>query len=166
MPLISQKLDYYAQNIYQGKIWRAGADGQPELVPFPQGHPRTALNWPVSPEALYWGPRFLYERYGLPIVITENGMSGHDTLGLDGQVHDPYRIDFLHRYLRCLRRAVEDGVDVRGYFQWSFMDNFEWAFGYQERYGLVHVDYQTLRRTPKDSCYWYKRVVETNGENL
>ena len=165
MALISQPLDYYAQNIYQGHLFRAGEKGI-EPVRFPQGHPKTALNWPVSPEALYWGPKFLYERYGLPIIITENGMSAHDTVSLDGLVHDPYRIDFLNRYLLSLRRAVEEGVKVAGYFQWSFLDNFEWAFGYQERYGLVHVDYQTLKRTPKDSYRWYSQVIATNGENL
>ena len=165
MSLISQPLDYYAQNIYQGHLFRAGENGI-EPVRFPVGHPKTALNWPVSPEALYWGPRFLYERYKLPIIITENGMSAHDTVSLDGQVHDPYRIDFLNRYLLALRRAVEEGVKVAGYFQWSFLDNFEWAFGYQERYGLVHVDYQTLKRTPKDSYHWYRQVIATNGETL
>ena len=130
------------------------------------GFPRTAIGWHVTPEALYWGPKMLYERYGLPIIITENGMSCHDAVSLDGKVHDPNRIDFEQRYLRQLRRAIEDGVDVRGYFYWSFLDNFEWAYGYTERFGLVHVDYQTQRRIPKDSCLWYRQVMETNGESL
>ena len=166
MALIHQPMDYYAQNIYQGKCWRAGAEGKPELVRWPAGFPRTAIGWPVTPEALYWGPKMLYERYGLPIIISEDGMSCHDTVSLDGKVHDPNRIDFEQRYLRQLRRAIEDGVDVRGYFYWSFLDNYEWAYGYTERFGLVHVDYQTLQRTPKDSCLWYRQVMETNGENL
>ncbi len=165
MALIHQPLDYYAQNIYQGRVYRAGAQG-PEMVPFPDGHPKTAINWPITPEALYWGPKFLHERYGLPIVITENGMSAHDAISLDGYVHDPNRIDYIHRYLLCLRRAIEDGVDVRGYFYWSLMDNFEWGFGYQERFGLVYVDYPTQRRIPKDSALWYRTVMEQNGENL
>ena len=166
MPLIHQPMDYYAQNIYQGKCWRAGEDGKPELVRWPVGYPRTAIGWPVTPEALYWGPKMLYERYGLPIIISENGMSCHDAVSLDGKVHDPNRIDFEQRYLRQLRRAIEDGVNVQGYFYWSFLDNYEWAYGYTERFGLVHVDYQTLKRTPKDSCLWYKHVMETNGEDL
>lgn len=165
MPLIHQPLDYYGQNIYQGRVYRAGERG-PELVPFPDGQPKTAINWPIVPESLYWGPKFLYERYGLPILITENGMSAHDAVALDGQVHDPNRIDFVHRYLRALRRAIEDGVDVRGYFYWSFLDNFEWGFGYQERFGLVYVDYQNQQRIPKDSAAWYRTVMEYNGENL
>ncbi len=163
---IRQPLDFYAQNIYQGQRWRAGEDGRPQRVPFPAGHPHNALNWPIEAEGLYWGPRFLYERYKTPIIITENGMDAHDCVSLDGQVHDPNRQDYIHRYLLALRRAVEDGVDVRGYFYWSFFDNFEWAHGYNERFGLVYVDYQTQRRILKDSAHWYKRVMESNGECL
>ena len=81
-------------------------------------------------------------------------------------MHDPNRQDFLNRYLRAYRRAGEDGVDIRGYFQWSFLDNFEWAKGYAERFGMVYVDYETQRRVVKDSALWYKTVMETNGENL
>ncbi len=165
MAEICQPMDYYAQNIYQGIVWRAGANG-PERVEKPQGYPRTAIGWPITPEALYWGPRFLYERYGLPIVITENGMSCHDAVSLDGRVHDPNRIDYLHRYLTCLRRACDDGVKVAGYFYWSFLDNFEWAYGYTERFGLTYVDYQTQERIPKDSCLWYRDVMAENGASL
>ncbi len=162
---ICQKLDFYGQNIYHGTTVRAGAAG-PEAVPPPAGTPRTGMNWPVTPECLYWGPKFLCERYGLPLVIAENGMSGLDGVSLDGAVHDPARIDYLHRYLLALRRAAEEGVDVRGYFHWSFLDNFEWAMGYNDRFGLVYVDYPTQRRIPKDSARWLKAVMETNGEAL
>jgi beta-glucosidase len=81
-------------------------------------------------------------------------------------VHDPQRIDFLQRYLLALQRAVRDGVDVRGYFHWSIMDNFEWAEGYKHRFGLVHIDYETQRRTLKDSALWYREVIRTNGAVL
>jgi len=101
-----------------------------------------------------------------PIVITENGLGNTDWVGVDGQVRDPQRIDFLKRHLRELARAHADGVDIRGYFQWSLMDNFEWNEGYKLRFGLVHVDYQTQRRTPKDSAYWYSEVIKTNGASL
>ena len=165
--IIHQKLDFYGQNIYNGDVYRAAENPQGwEKVEYPAGHPKTAYNWPVTPDALYWGPRFLYERYRTPIIITENGLSCHDAVSLDGAVHDPNREDFLHRYLLAYRRAAEDGVDVRGYFQWSFMDNFEWGNGYGERFGIVYVDYATQKRTPKDSAYWYKTVMESNGENL
>ncbi len=93
-------------------------------------------------------------------------MANVDWKSLDGKVHDPQRIDFLNRYLIELKKAIDDGVDVRGYFAWSFMDNFEWAEGYKQRFGLVHIDYDTLERTVKDSGYWYKKVIETNGGSL
>lgn len=163
---ISQPLDFYGVNIYSGSYVRPKADGTAEYVTFPPGNPRTALKWPVTPEALYWGPRFLHERYKLPIVITENGLSGADWVGLDGRVHDGHRIDFLQRYLRELGRAIADGVEVRGYFQWSILDNFEWAEGYKERFGLVHVDYETQKRTLKDSAYWYRDMIASNGATL
>ena len=166
METIHQPLDFFGANIYNGVHVRAGKGGRPEVVPEPPGHALTAFKWPVTPEALYWGPRFFYERYKLPIYITENGLSSNDWPALDGRVHDPQRIDFTTRYLRELERAVRDGVDVRGYFHWSIMDNFEWAEGFKERFGLVHVDYVTQKRTLKDSAYWYKRVIATNGKAL
>lgn len=129
------------------------------------GFPKTAIDWPVTPEVLYWGPKFLYERYQKPIYITENGMSCHDVVSLDGKVHDPNRIDFLARYLHELKRAAEE-IDLRGYFQWSLMDNFEWAKGYSERFGLVYVDFQTQKRILKDSAYWYRDMIQDNGKNL
>ena len=123
-------------------------------------------HWPVTPDALYWGPKFFYERYGKPIVITENGLGLSDWVALDGKVHDPQRIDFLSRYLIALERAMQDGVEVDGYFQWSLMDNFEWQEGYRFRFGLVHVDYQSQKRTPKDSAFWYRELIASNGANL
>ena len=119
MKLISQPLDFYGQNIYNGVRVRMGSDGKPEVVKRYDGYPKTSLDWPVTPECLYWGPRFLYERYKKPIYITENGMSCHDVISLDGKVHDPNRIDFLNRYLRELKKCAEDGTDIRGYFLWS-----------------------------------------------
>jgi beta-glucosidase len=166
LAVIGQQTDYYAHNYYQGDLYRAGGAHGFESVPWPAGHPRTANDWAMSPDTLYWGPRFLYERYKSPIFITENGMSAHDWVSLDGQVHDPQRIDYLHRYLLALRRAAQDGVDVYGYLAWSLLDNFEWHCGYRERFGLVHVDYQTLARTPKDSARWYAQVIRENGAGL
>ena len=164
---IRQKLDFYGQNIYTGDVYRAADNEQGwEKLPLPAGFPKTACDWAIMPEALYWGPRFLYERYKTPIIITENGLSCHDTVSLDGRVHDPNREDYLHRYLLAYRRAAEDGVDLLGYFQWSFLDNYEWMRGYNERFGMVYVDYATGKRTVKDSAYWYRKVMETNGENL
>jgi beta-glucosidase len=166
MKVISEPLDFYGANIYNGQSYRAGADGKPEKMERPPGYPHTLNHWKMTPDCLYWGPRFLWERYGLPIAITENGLSCHDWVSLDGGVHDPQRIDFLTRYLRELQRATADGVPVLGYFHWSLLDNFEWSEGYKHRFGLIHVDYETQKRTLKDSAHWYHEVIRTNGASL
>ena len=163
LELIHQPVDFYGCNIYSSITVKADADGDPVHVPEPTGGPQTMFRWPVTPEALYWGPKLLAERYGLPVYITENGCAGMDWVHLDGKVHDAHRVDFLHRYLASMQRAADEGVDVAGYFQWSIMDNFEWSEGYQLRFGLVHVDYATQKRTPKDSYHWYQKVIAANG---
>jgi len=166
MKLIAQPLDFYGMNTYFASCIRQGKDGHPEEVPFPDGSPHTLTHWQVTPEALYWTPKFLYERYQKPIYITENGLSCMDWVHEDGKVHDPQRIDFTGRYLKQVRRAIEDGVDIRGYFHWSILDNFEWAEGYRQRFGLIHVDYPTGKRIPKDSFDWYRGVIASNGNSL
>ncbi|MBN1131141.1 MAG: beta-glucosidase [Chitinispirillaceae bacterium] len=166
MKTIRQPLDFFGINIYQGIGVRAGRGGVPETVPHEPGHPMTAMGWAVTPRALYWGPKYYHERYRLPIVITENGMANNDWVQADGKVRDPQRIDFMKRYLAEYARAIRDGVDGRGYFYWSIMDNFEWAEGYAKRFGLVHVDYETQRRTVKDSGEWYRRVIASGGAEV
>lgn len=167
MKTIRQPMDFLGVNIYEGQPVRAAANAEGwEPAERAVGHALTAFRWPVEPESLHWGPRFMHERYKVPIYITENGVSSMDWPSMDGKVHDPQRIDFTRRYLLALRRASEAGVDIAGYFHWSLMDNFEWAAGYRERFGLVYVDYPTQQRIPKDSAMWYKRVIETNGSAL
>ncbi|MBC7771302.1 MAG: family 1 glycosylhydrolase [Pyrinomonadaceae bacterium] len=166
LTIIRQPIDFYGINVYDAERYHAGANGKPEKVEFPAGHPQTAVRWFIEPEALYWGPKFLYERYKVPIVITENGMSSHDWVDLDGRVRDPHRIDYTRRYLLAIQRSIADGADISGYFHWSIMDNFEWQSGYKERFGLIHVDFQTQERTLKDSAHWYARVIASNGEAL
>lgn len=166
MRLISQPIDFYGANIYNSSPVRLGPDGREAAASLPVGHPHTHFEWKVTPESLYWGTKFLHERYKLPVVITENGLSLPDWVSLDGAVHDSQRIDFLRRYLLELRRAIADGVDVRGYFHWSVMDNFEWAKGYKHRFGLVHVDYATQKRTLKDSALWYRELIRSHGATL
>ena len=165
MKIIHQKPDFYGQNIYRGIPVKADGHGWKEVLHKP-GSPKTAINWHVDFDCLYWGVKFLYERYGTPVMITENGMSSHDWPSLDGAVHDPARIDYLHRHLLGLRKASEEGASVAGYFQWSLMDNFEWARGYNDRFGLIYVDYETQERIPKDSFEWYRDTILCNGENL
>jgi beta-glucosidase len=168
MKTICQPLDFFGINIYHSTT--AVPDPKDprgyRLIGWRPGFPHTAFNWPVTPEALYYGPRFFYERYQKPIAITENGLSCRDWVSLDGQVHDPSRIDFTRRYLREFRRSLDAGVEAKAYFHWSILDNFEWAAGYRERFGLIHVDYETQKRTPKDSFYWYRDVIRENGANL
>lgn len=164
---IHQPIDFFGVNIYA--LWRRfkrAADGTKQGLPRSLALPYNHFDWPITPDCLYWTPRYLYERYETPIVITENGMASHDWVALDGKVHDPQRIDFLERHLSELRRAIADGVDVRGYLQWSLMDNFEWAEGYLRRFGIVHIDYPTGQRTLKDSARWYGEVIRSNGTNV
>ncbi|MEM1167330.1 MAG: GH1 family beta-glucosidase [Planctomycetota bacterium] len=166
MRIISEPVDVLGFNLYQGARVRAGADGRPEAVAHAVGHARTSMGWPIAPDALYWALRFYSERHSTPMLITENGRANPDVVSDDGRVRDVIRIDYLAKYLRCMRRAVEEGIDLRGYCCWSLMDNFEWAHGYAQRFGLVYVDYETKNRTIKDSGRWYTRVVETNGASL
>ncbi len=163
--LIAQPLDFYGFNVYQGTThYPVPADGYPDYAY--QGSPRTTLDWNVTPEVMYYAPKFLYERYHLPIMITENGMAGMDWVSLDGHVHDMQRMDFLHRYLLSLGKAIQDGIPVIGYHHWSIMDNLEWCRGYDPRFGMIYVDYRTQKRTLKDSALWYADVIRTNGKSL
>lgn len=157
-----EKPDFIGLNSYQGDPTEE--DGS--FSPIPAGFPVTATKWKVTPEVLHFGPMHLYRRYGLPVMITENGLSCNDRIYRDGKVHDADRIDFLHSYLLSLSKAIAEGTPVMGYLQWSFLDNFEWAEGYNERFGIIYVDYATCDRTPKDSAAWYAKVIASNGECL
>jgi beta-glucosidase len=163
---IGQRLDFIGLNQYQCDRVRRGKDGQPEVVPFPDGVATTTMEWAVEPSTMYWMPKWLHERYRLPLYITENGVAVSDWLSLDGKCHDPLRIDFTTRFLRELARAIADGVPVHGYLYWSLLDNYEWAHGYKQRFGLVHVDYESGKRTKKDSALWYRDVIASNGRSL
>jgi beta-glucosidase len=121
------------------------------------------MDWEVQPEALTRLLKRLHAEYAVPpMYITENGAAYDDSVSEDGAVHDPERIRFYDVHLRAVRDAIDAGVDVRGYFAWSLLDNFEWAFGYLRRFGIVHVDYETQVRTPKDSAHWFAEVAATN----
>jgi beta-glucosidase len=152
-----------------GQVYPERETGSPfvgaEDVTFPSRHlPVTDMGWEVQP----WGLRDLLMRldkdYALPPVhITENGAAYADTVGADGSVDDPQRVDYVDRHLRAVHEAMDAGVDVRGYFVWSLLDNFEWAFGYSKRFGIVHVDYVSQERTPKTSATWYAGVAATRS---
>ena len=131
------------------------------------GSPKTQMGWEITPQNMYWAPKLLYKKYGKKVYITENGFSCADYLFSDGKIHDTYRTEYLKTYLHQLLRAASDGgTKVAGYFHWSLMDNFEWAEGYKQRFGLIYVDFETLKRTPKDCFYEYKKIISENGKNL
>ena len=160
LDIVNQPLDYFFTNIYGGTYVRARDDGGHEIVER-ENLAWTDIGWPVTPEVLYWAPRFYTDRYRLPLVVTENGMANPDQVR-DGVVDDEARIEFLRQYLAEYGRAIEDGVPGIGYFLWSLLDNFEWAEGYAKRFGIIHVDYATQQRTLKDSAYWYSHVIAAN----
>ncbi len=162
METICQPLDFMGLNIYSSFNYGDWGDVEKPLP----GMPRNTLGWVIDERVMYWNVRFIYERYGLPIMITENGLAANDIVSLDGKVHDPYRTDFLYRYLCQLGRAVKESIPLLGYQYWSIMDNFEWAEGYDPRFGLIYIDYFTQKRTIKDSAWEYKKIIESNGANL
>ncbi len=159
--VIAQPLDFVGLNVYSGVPVRGDARGRPREMPLPPGTPMSLCRWAVLPRSLYWAATFFHARYKTPVVITENGISLPDWVGADGRVRDAARIDYLERYLGALHAAIRAGVDVRGYFHWTLLDNFEWAEGYKERFGLVHVDFATGQRTPKDSARWYRNWIRS-----
>ena len=128
----------------------------------------TLTGWEVYPAALTEVLVWVKERYGNPpIYVTENGAAFFDPPVAEGErMEDPMRVAYLRRHIGAVRAALEAGVDVRGYFVWSLLDNFEWSLGYSMRFGIVHVDFDTQERTPKDSARFYAEVVATNGRSL
>ncbi|MEO6530506.1 MAG: GH1 family beta-glucosidase [Specibacter sp.] len=172
---ISTPIDWYGINSYNPTLVGApvaeGAaliDGHAldSSLPFSlrelEGHPRTDFDWPVVPEAFTELLLIFKDRYGFrlpPIYITENGAAINDGPGREGRVRDARRIAYTNGHLHALKAAMDAGVDVRGYFHWSLLDNFEWAAGFSQRFGLVHVDYETQKRTPKDSYHWYQQLI-------
>jgi beta-glucosidase len=171
LALIAQPLDWLGINYYNDEYLRAepgasirhtpGLHGATGLAP---GDEHTDMGWPITPDgvrALLVDISATYD--GLPpVYITENGCAYDDPV-IDDVCHDPRRIKYLDAHLRAVHAAIDAGVDVRGYLQWSLMDNFEWSQGYHQRFGIVHVDFDTLVRTPRDSAYWYRDVIGRNG---
>ena len=158
--------DFLGLNLYAGYFVRAGQGGAsaPEVLPFPGGFPRGDLPWiNVTPQTLYWAVRHAAETYGISdLFIAENGMAAPDEVTSQGEILDLDRREYVRNYLVGLHRAVEEGFGVRGYFLWTWMDNFEWAEGYSKRFGIVYNDYATQKRTPKLSARWYARVMAEN----
>ena len=167
LEIIHQPLDSLGLNIYSGTyVQVADNDKGYEFLDLPKGYPRMNMPWlNIVPECLYWGIRHVHETLGcenLPVFISENGCAAQDELNIKGQVIDTDRIMYLRQHLKSVHRAIAEGYPLKGYFLWSFMDNFEWAWGYDKRFGIVYTDYPTQRRIPKASFDWYKECIRSN----
>jgi beta-glucosidase len=167
LKIISSPNDFVGLNIYAPQFYVVAADGTPgfKVLPFPASFPHMNSEWlRIGPEAIYWAPRLAAKIWNIDtIYISENGTSSSDHLAKDGKVYDLDRIMYLRNYLTQLQRATSEGVPVRGYFLWSLMDNFEWTFGFEQRFGLYHVDFETQRRIPKLSASFYRDVIARNA---
>lgn len=153
---------YVGYNTYSGRpILENGQEMQRPL-----GVAKSVLGSILDSNGLYWGTKFLTERYKLPLYVLENGIACADWVEKDGGVHDTGRIDFLRQSLEVIERLRKEQVDIRGYFVWSLLDNFEWLRGYSCRFGLIHTDYESLKRTPKDSYYFYRDYIKNIGEKV
>ena len=164
---IHQPLDALGFNVYTGVYVRASENPLGyEVLPFPKGYPRMHMPWLyVLPDSLYWGVRHVNEtlnRDDLKIFISENGCAAQDELTAQREVLDLDRIHYLRQYLQSAHRAVSEGYPLMGYFLWSFLDNFEWAYGYDRRFGITYVDYSTQDRIAKASFRWYANCVQEN----
>jgi beta-glucosidase len=158
---ICRPLDWFGLNHYSPVYGRAVPDSRLGFTQggAPDGGPRTQIGWPIVPDAFRDTIELVSARYRLPVYVLENGYGGHDAPDADGKVDDPARIAFLDAYTAAMRQAIADGADVRGYFVWSLLDNFEWASGYDARFGLVYVDYPTQKRIRKASFRWYADLI-------
>ncbi|GIF52397.1 beta-glucosidase [Asanoa ferruginea] len=159
-------VNYYQPSVVAAQVGAAANPNYPgsEGIVYPdQNTPVTAMDWPVDPTGL--GDllvRLSVDYPGTPLIVTENGASYVDTV-VDGRVSDPARIGYLDGHVRAVHDAIRRGADMRGYIAWSLLDNFEWAYGYDKRFGLVYVDYATQARLPKDSALWFREVIRRNG---
>ena len=168
---IRQPLDFYGVNYYNPM--KIAASPEEEELPFEildlLGYPTTDFGWPIVPDALREWLIMFRARYRAalpPIVITESGCSFNDVPDEHGVVDDQRRIEYLDAHLKAVATAIQRGVDIRGYYCWSLLDNFEWAEGYTQRFGLVHVDYETQQRTPKKSFEWYREVIDAQPPSV
>ncbi|MEO0824298.1 MAG: GH1 family beta-glucosidase [Cyanobacteria bacterium J06635_15] len=164
---IHQPLDALGFNIYSGVYVKAAEnDAGYEVLDFPPGYPKLHMPWlHIVPDSLYWGIRHVGETLDcpdLPIFISENGCAAQDVLDKSGRVMDSDRIMYLRQYLRAAHRAVAEGYPLNGYFLWSLLDNFEWAWGYDRRFGITYIDYASQQRIPKASYEWYRQCIAAN----
>ena len=168
LEIISTPIDFLGLNNYYSKVVSYDSKGWPgELKSEFFWKDYTEMGWGVNPQGLFDLLIRLHKDYnGVKIYITENGAAFRDMVSSNGEVYDTNRVEYLKRYLTNAHSAIIAGVNLQGYFLWSLMDNFEWAYGYTKRFGIVHVDYETMQRTIKSSGYWYSKVIENNGLDI
>jgi beta-glucosidase len=167
---IRQPIDFLGVNYYTRNVTR----DDPDALPVRAGrvrqprHAHTETDWEVYPDGLFDTLKWVRQRYGnMPLYVTENGAAFYDPpAASNGRVDDPLRVEYYRNHIAAVLRAIRQGVDVRGYFAWSLLDNFEWAHGYSKRFGIVHVDYETQKRTPKASAVYYGEVIGSRGAVL
>jgi beta-glucosidase len=168
--LIAQPIDFIGINYYTRGVVRDDPSALPVRIAYVRQpeHAYTETGWEVYPPALTRTLLWVTERYGkLPLYVTENGAALYDPPhAVDGAIHDPLRVWYFREHLKAAHDAIRGGADLRGYFAWSLLDNYEWSLGYSKRFGIVHVNYETQERTPKDSARFYGRVIATNGAAL
>lgn len=160
-PVIATPVDWLGVNYYTRTLLKQDDSGLfPHYEAVEGPLPKTTMGWEVYPDGLYHFLTWAHREYapGMPIYVTENGLSANDVL-VDGKVSDPQRVAFIEQHLQAVLRAIKDGVPVKGYFIWSLLDNYEWSLGYDKRFGLVHVDFETLERTPKESWYAVREML-------
>lgn len=160
--IISSPIDFMGINYYTRNIVAYDKNSHLGVKRVEGPNEHTDMGWEVYPDGLYDILIQLYRDYKIPIYITENGAAYNDTVE-DGRIRDINRLNYLKEHIKRTYFAIRDGVDLRGYFVWSLMDNFEWAHGYSKRFGIIYVDYNTQKRILKDSAYFYKKVIEENG---
>ena len=167
LKVIASPMDFVGINLYKPAFYVLASDEGPgwRVIPFAKSHPRMFNSWlSLGPEVMYWAPKLVQSLWSAKeIFVTENGCASDDVVAGDGTVHDTDRVMFLRAHLTQLQRATADGVPVKGYFHWSFMDNFEWQAGFGERFGIVHVDFKTQKRTPKLSARWFREAARRNA---
>ncbi len=165
MEIISTPTDYTGLNVYSGAYVRMGLDSQPEVLRYSDDYPKADVFWLyLNPSLMYWGLRYLYEDYKPEVIHLSECGCGYPTHFTDnGEAHDLQRIHFLKTYMSELVRAINEGIPVKNFFLWTFADNYEWAEGYVKRFGIVHVDRECLKRTPKLSARWFSECIKHNA---
>ena len=166
MDIISEKIDFVGINYYTEHAVTYDDSAPEKFRKVPSAKKQTIMKWDIVPSGLYRLLKQFQRNYGdIPLYITENGCACADTLNEDGtRCHDEERVDYYAAHLAQVGRLIEDGVNLKGYYAWSFIDNFEWAWGYTMRFGLVYCDYLDMRRIPKDSYYYLREVIAGNEE--